>query len=59
MEKTVETIVKHPIANTIVITSIARGIATIIVAVRGGTIQPIIEITNHVTKDLCDVKAEV
>lgn len=59
MEKTVETIVKHPIASTIVITSIARGIAAIIVAARGGTIQPVVEITNNITKDLTGTTVEV
>lgn len=59
MEKTVETIVKHPIASIIVITSIMRGIAAVIVAARGGTVQPIVLITNNIAKDLCDVKTEV
>ena len=58
MEKTIETIVKHPIASTVVITSIARGIASIIVAARGGTVQPIVTITN-IINDACEAKKEV
>jgi hypothetical protein len=59
MEKTVEIIIKHPIASTIVITSIARGIAAIIVAARGGTIQPIMLVTNNITKELTGTTVEV
>lgn len=59
MEKTVETIVKHPFATALIIASITRGIATIIIAVRGGNVQPAMTITNNLTKELADMNVEV
>lgn len=59
MEKTVETMVKHPIATTIIINCIVRGIATIISVARGGTVQPIILITKNIASDKNGVTVEV
>ena len=44
MKNTIETIVEHPIASTIVIGCILRGIASIVAAARGNSIQPVITI---------------
>ena len=46
MKKTIEVIVEHPIATTIVIGSIARSIATIIYAVKGKPIAPVVTINK-------------
>ena len=59
MSKTVETIVKHPIATTIIINCIVRGIATIIEVSRGGNIQPIIMITKNVAGDKTGITVDV
>ena len=48
MNNTIETIVKHPIASTIIITSITRGIASIVAAAKSGNVNPIVTITNAV-----------
>lgn len=54
MQKTVETIVEHPIASVIVIGCIMRGIATIITAARGNSVQPIVTFTKNMAKDVCE-----
>ena len=57
MEKTVETLVKHPIATTLIIGSIARSIATIIYAVKGKPIGPVVTINKAATNNGASVEA--
>ena len=56
MKKTVEILVEHPIASTIVIGSIARGIASIVIAARGGTVQPVVVINKAAEKASASVE---
>lgn len=46
MEKTIDTMIKHPFATTMVITCIARSIAIVITAARGKAIWPSITVTK-------------
>ena len=50
MKSTVETLVEHPIATTIVMGSIARSIAIIIYALKGKPFAPVVTINKAAAK---------
>lgn len=47
MKDTLNKMLNHPIATVIIISGITRGIATIISAVKGNSVQPVVSITNN------------
>lgn len=52
MKEVVKTILEHPIATIIVLGSLTRGIATVVAAAKGNSVEPVVTINKSVEEQV-------